>query len=61
MAIVEEYDRISFSFTILKFHQHLYRLSRVENSFDYKIDKENSLHIFEMVASTNELTKELVN
>jgi len=61
MAIVEEYDRKSLFLTILKFHQHLYRLSRVENSFDYKIDKENSLDIFEMVANTNELTKELVN
>jgi len=61
MAIVEEYHRKSLFLTLLKFHQHLHRLSKVENSFDYKIDKENSLDIFEMVANTNELTKELVN
>jgi hypothetical protein len=36
-------------------------LSKIENSFDYKIGKDNSLDIFEMVAKTNELAKELVN
>jgi hypothetical protein len=61
MAIVEEYDRKSLFLTLLKFHQHLHPLSKVENSFDYKIDKDNSLDIFEMVANTNELAKELVN
>jgi hypothetical protein len=47
--------------TLLKFHQHLHTLSKVENSFDYRIDKDNSLNIFEMVTNTNELAKELVN
>jgi hypothetical protein len=36
-------------------------MSKVENSFDYKIDKDNNLDIFEMVANTNEVAKELVN
>jgi hypothetical protein len=52
MAIVEEveeYDRKSLFLMLLKFHQHLHPLSKVENSFDYKIDKDNSLDIFEMV------------
>jgi hypothetical protein len=61
MAKVEEYDRKSLFLMLLKFHQHLHPLSKVENSFDYKIDKDNSLDIFEMVANTNELAKELVN
>ncbi len=61
MAIVEEYDRKSLFLTLLKFHQHLHSLSKVENSFDYKIDKDNSLDIFEMVANTNEVAKEFVN
>jgi hypothetical protein len=61
MAIVEEYDRKSLFLMLLKFHQHLHPLSKIENSFDYKIDKDNSLDIFEMVANTNELAKELVN
>jgi hypothetical protein len=47
--------------TLLKFHRHLHPLSKVENSFDYRIDKDNSLNIFEMVANTSELAKELVN
>jgi hypothetical protein len=47
--------------TLLKFHQHLHQLSKVENSFDHRIDKDNSLNIFEMVANTNELAKELVH
>ncbi len=47
--------------TLLKFHQHLHTLSKVENSFDHRINKDNSLNIFEMVANTNELAKELVN
>jgi hypothetical protein len=61
MAIVEEYDRKSLFLMLLKFHQHLHPLSKVENSFDYKIDKDNNLDTFEMVANTNELTKELFN
>jgi len=40
---------------------HLHPLSKVENSFDYKIDKDNSLDIFEMATNTNEVAKELVN
>jgi hypothetical protein len=47
--------------TLLKLHQHLHPLSKVENSFDYRIDKDNSLNIFGMVANTSELAKELVN
>ncbi len=43
-----------------KFHQHLHPLSKVENSFDSRIDKDNNLDIFEMVANTNELAKELI-
>jgi hypothetical protein len=61
MVIVEEYDRKCLFFTFLKFHQHLHPLSKVENSFDYRIDKDNRLDIFEMVANTSELAKELVN
>jgi len=61
MAIIEKYDRKSSFFTFSKFHQHLHPLSKVENSFDYRIDKDNNLDIFEMVANTNELAKELVN
>jgi len=61
MAIIEKYDRKSLFLTLLKFHQDLHPLSKVENSFDYKIYKDNSLDIFEMVANTNELAKELVN
>jgi hypothetical protein len=45
----------------LKFHQRLHPLSKVENSFDYKIDKDNILDIFEMVGNTNEVAKEFVN
>jgi hypothetical protein len=61
MAIVEEYDRKSLFLAFSKFHQHLHPLSKVENSFDYRIDKDNNSDIFEMVANTNELAKELVN
>jgi hypothetical protein len=39
----------------------LHPLSTIENSFDYKIDENNRFDIFEMVANTNELAKELVN
>jgi hypothetical protein len=61
MAIVEEYDRKSLFLMLLKFHQHLHPLFKIEIFFDYKIGKDNSLDIFEMVANTNELAKELVN
>jgi hypothetical protein len=61
MVIVEEYDRKSLFLKLLKFHQHLHTLSTIENSFDYRIDKDNRSNIFEMVASTSELAKELVN
>ncbi len=61
MAIIEKYDRKSLFFTFSRFHQHLDPLSKVENSFDYRIDKDNNSDIFEMVANTNELAKELVN
>jgi hypothetical protein len=61
MAIVEEYGRKSLFLTFLKFHQRLHPLSKVENSFDYKIDKDNILDIFEMVGNTNEVAKEFVN
>jgi hypothetical protein len=61
MVIVEEYDRKSLFLTLLKFHHHLHPLSIVENSFDYRIDRDNRFDIFEMVANTSELAKELVN
>jgi len=61
MAIVKEYDRKSLFFYALEVSSHLHPLSKIENSFDYKIGKDNSLDIFEMVANTNELAKELVN
>jgi hypothetical protein len=61
MAIVETYDRKSLFLKLLKFHQHLHPLSKVENSFDYKIDKDNNLDIFQMATNTNEVAKELVN
>jgi hypothetical protein len=57
MAIVEEYDKKPLFLALLKFHQHLHPLSKVENSFDYKTDKDNSLNIFEMMANTNHYNK----
>jgi hypothetical protein len=45
----------------LKFYHHLYPLSETKSSFVNKFDESNSLDIFEMVAHTNDLVKELVN
>jgi len=39
----------------------LHPLSRVENSFAYKSDENNSLDIFEMVTNINEHVEEFVN
>jgi hypothetical protein len=45
----------------LKFYHHLHPLSETKSSFVNKFDENNSLDIFEMVAHTNDLVKELVN
>jgi hypothetical protein len=47
--------------TFLKSYHHLYPLFEVERLLVHKIDEDNNLDIFKMVASTSELTNELVN
>jgi hypothetical protein len=44
---------------LLKSYHHLHLLSKVESSFVHKIDEDGNLDIFEIVVSTNLLTKKL--
>lgn len=46
---------------LLKSYRYLHPLFEVESFFVHKINEDSSLDIFEMVANTSELTKELVN
>ncbi len=61
MSIVEEYDKRSLFPMLLKFYYHLHPLCQVENDFINNIDQYNNLNIFEMITTTNELVKKLVN
>jgi len=45
----------------LNSYHHLHPLFEVENPFVHKMDEVNKFNMFEMVANTNDLTKELVN
>jgi len=62
VTIGTKFDRKSlYSILFLKSYHHLHSLSKIESSFVNKTNENISLDIFEMVTSTNELTKELVN
>jgi hypothetical protein len=62
VAIAIKFDEKSLYFILfLKSYHHLHPLSKIESSFVNKSNEDNSLDIFEMVTSTNDLTKELVN
>jgi hypothetical protein len=56
-TIDEKYDRKSLFVMLLKSYHHLHPLFKVESSYVHKIYEDISLNIFEMVASTSELTK----
>jgi hypothetical protein len=61
VVIVEEHDKKSMFLMFLKSYHHLHLLYRVESSFVHKIDEDNSLDIFEMVANILKITKEFFN
>jgi hypothetical protein len=47
---------------LLRYYHHLHSLSQIESFFFVdNIDENNNLNVFEIVASTSELVKELVN
>ncbi len=62
VAIVEEYDNKSLYTMLLKCHHHLHPLVESENVFvNIGVDEDCGLDIFEQIANTSELVKELVN
>jgi hypothetical protein len=62
VVLIEEYDRKSLYPMLVKCHEHLYSLERLDrNCVDQNIfEQDCSLDIFEQTASTNEPAKELV-
>ncbi len=62
VALVEEYDRKSLYFMLVKSHEHLHPLVRLDmNCIDQDIfEHDCNLDIFEQIASTCELAEELV-
>ncbi len=60
MAIVGTIRKYLF-LMLLKSYRYLHPLFEVESLFVHKINEDNSLDIFEMVANISELTNELVN
>jgi hypothetical protein len=62
VAFVEEYDRKSLYPMLVKCHEHLHPLVKLEtNSIDHNIfDQDCSLDIFEQIGSTSESVEELV-
>ncbi len=61
-AIVEEYDKKSSFPMLLKFYYHLHPLVEYERGVvDQRVEKDMSLHIFEITAITNEPPTKLVN
>jgi hypothetical protein len=62
VAIATKFENKSlYSILLLKSYHHLHPLAKIESSFVNKSNEDNNLDIFEMVTSTNELTKEPVN
>jgi hypothetical protein len=62
VAMANKFDGKSLYFILLlKSYHHLHPLSKIESSFVYKSNEDNSLDIFEMVISTYDLTKEPIN
>jgi hypothetical protein len=61
-AIVEEYDKRSLFSMLIKCHYHLHPLVEFERDIvDQRIEEDNSLDIFEMIANISEPTTELIN
>jgi hypothetical protein len=62
VALVEEYDRKSLYLMLVKCHEHLHPLVRLDtNSINQNIFEHNyNLNIFEQTANTNEPAEELV-
>jgi hypothetical protein len=71
VVLVEEYDRKSLYPMLVKCHEHLHPLAKLETSFanqnifdqDCNLDifyQDCSLDIFKQITSTNELVEELV-
>jgi hypothetical protein len=61
-AIVEEYDKLSLFFMLIKCYYHLHLLVEFERSvIVQRVVEDVSLDIFEIIVSTSELTMELVN
>jgi hypothetical protein len=59
--IVEKYDKRSLFPMLLKCYHILYLMAKFGPMTKMKIDAKSSFDIFEMLARTNEPTKELVN
>jgi len=54
--------KVSHHTVHLPYHQHLHPLVEFESSFvDQGLNEDYNLDIFEQIANTNELAKELVN
>jgi hypothetical protein len=56
--MIEKYDKKSLQPMLLKGYHHLHLMI---NYLNHKADENCSLDIFEMIANTSELVKELVN
>jgi hypothetical protein len=56
--MIEKYDKKFLQPILLKGYHHLHLMINVLN---HKADEDYSLDIFEMIANTSELVKELVN
>jgi hypothetical protein len=62
LAMAKKFDGKSlYPVLLLKSYHHLHPLSKIESSFVNKSNEDNSLDIFEMVISTDDLTKEPIN
>jgi len=62
VAIATKFDRkFLYSILLLKSYHHLHPLFKIENSFVNNSNEDNSLDIFDMVISTNELIKKPFN
>jgi hypothetical protein len=61
MTIAEEYNRSSLFLILLKAYYRFHPLFQVDSSFVDNIDQDNSLDIFVMFVTIDELAKELVD
>jgi hypothetical protein len=61
VVIAKKYYRRSLLPILLSSNHHLHTFSQVESSFDERIDENNNLDVFEMVAITIKFARKLVN